>query len=403
MNTLCIEAGVCETRGALKHKGRVREFFFAPALGDEELGNEFLPGDVYLGRVRTVSSAINGIFVDIGDRIDGFLPLKKSHKAVTEGQQIIVGIHRDAIGDKGCVLTTAWKKGQSQDGVTMIEQKVASAAVPCRLSRTRNGIEQIMARASGVFDQIIVDNRFALNAVRQWTKDEMPVEMVGDVFDQLEFEDLIEGALDRYVDLIGGGRLIIDETAGGCVIDVDAGSAAGRATKLVNDKINSSAVTAISLALSRRAIGGRVFIDFLPPSTPDVRKKLLAALQAEFSYFQGGRVGKLLADGVVDITMPKRSRSLLYRACEIAGDDWCRPGWQLSRSWAAKNAIHRLEAILRKSSTVRPHLYLHEELMEILNVNPQWRERLGSRYGARFLIETSNSLKPRSFDLVERG
>ena len=108
---LYIECGAAETRCALIIDDIVMRLWFAPARGDETLPRPAEAGDVYLGRVRTISKALNAAYVDIGEADDGFLQLKKGEKAPVEGARIIVSVKRPALGAKGSLLTLRTPSG----------------------------------------------------------------------------------------------------------------------------------------------------------------------------------------------------------------------------------------------------------------------------------------------------
>ncbi|MDG1995970.1 MAG: ribonuclease E/G [Emcibacteraceae bacterium] len=107
---IIINRSIGETRMALMDKGTVT---------DIRLYRDHEPsyvGAVYLGRVKKLSSELQAAFVELGNGMDGFLPLKnlpkergKKPKDLTtllhEGQSLIVQVTSDAAGDKSPKLT----------------------------------------------------------------------------------------------------------------------------------------------------------------------------------------------------------------------------------------------------------------------------------------------------------
>lgn len=79
-----------------------------------------LVGNIYKGRISDISRGLNAAFVDIGVGKEGFLSINDIHPGLLQnvgssprigdifspGQEILVQVSRDAIGDKGAMLTT---------------------------------------------------------------------------------------------------------------------------------------------------------------------------------------------------------------------------------------------------------------------------------------------------------
>ncbi|MBT6036165.1 MAG: ribonuclease E/G, partial [Kordiimonadaceae bacterium] len=107
---ILINSAIGETRMALLENGQVSEI---------RLFRDHHPsymGAVYLGRVSKLSSELQAAFIDLGNNISGFLPLKtlpkiigKKPKDLTsllhEGERIIVQVTADATAGKSLKLT----------------------------------------------------------------------------------------------------------------------------------------------------------------------------------------------------------------------------------------------------------------------------------------------------------
>lgn len=72
------------------------------------VGDTARAGDVILGRVKAVVPSIRGVFIDLGDQKDGFLPFpeKAQRSPFQEGEALIVQVRHEAMADKGARLTT---------------------------------------------------------------------------------------------------------------------------------------------------------------------------------------------------------------------------------------------------------------------------------------------------------
>jgi len=397
MKTLLIECGVAETRGALLDGGDVQAFFFAPARGDEHLPRPAKAGDIYFGRVRSIVKSIGGAFVDIGEAQDGFIPFTNKSSQPNEGASLITLVRRPALGGKGAVLSLDWQKDLKADEVQAVEARAANAKLGDCLNPCVDAALEIAK--CGVNAGVEIDSAEAAKTLKQtMLGDEINIGQ--DLFEHRTAEEALEAALQRDVLLPGGGRLIFDQTEGPCVIDIDAGDAVGATSTSINDKINSAAASHLHTALSQRAIGGRIIVDFLPPSSAAARKGLQTATKGIAQKF-GGRAGNLSKDGLFDMTLPRTKQSLLERATEPVGEDWPAPGRRLTLDWTAKEAIRKLERTLARMPSSRPRLIVSSALKSYLDDHGSWTARLIAKYSARFSIDEDKTLESRTYDLVE--
>jgi Rne/Rng family ribonuclease len=119
--------------------------------------------------------------------------------------------------------------------------------------------------------RIAVDSEALAGAVRGWLAESAPEwqgrverEPVGRArLDSNEVREEIEAALEREVPLVGGGALLIDETAALTAIDVDTDRGAnGYSAATTFAAVNREAAGAIARQIRLRNLGGRVAIDF---------------------------------------------------------------------------------------------------------------------------------------------
>lgn len=398
---ILIESGAAETRAALLFGDEPVRFWFGPARGDEALPRPAQSGDIVLGRVRTVSKTLRAAFVDIGEARDGFLPLAAGCQAV-EGAPVVVRVKRPALAAKGAVLSADWTRGLGRAAAKAAEEQAAAATPPVRLGAPRDAalLAFTRIRPPGFEGRVLASDaattRFLrAHGVEAETDDDR-------LFERFEVEEAIEAALQRTAALAGGARLVIDETEGLTVVDVDSGAAAEGATGRLDDKVNALAANALFRELSRRGIGGRVVVDFLPPSSENARKELLAALKRAREGVCSSRFGRLSADGLFDMTIPRETLSLLEQATEPVVAGLARAGRRHTLDWTGKAAIRALGRALAVRPRARPRLLAGAALANYLcKERPQWRERLAARHGARFEIHADDSLEERSFELAE--
>ncbi|MFN3959627.1 MAG: ribonuclease E/G [Parvularculaceae bacterium] len=389
---LFVACGAAETVAALVADGEIARFFFAPARGDETAPRRAETGDIVLGRIKASSPALGGVFIDIGSEQDGFAPLRRSATTAPEGATALFHVQRPAIGGKGAVLDPDWRRGLSPKR----QASMTLEGPPRLLSQTFDPVLLVVLRAADLGPaEIIVDQPDAAHALAY---DGVTASCDTGRVAALDLEGAIAAALESVVALGGGARMTIEETSGGCVVDVDAGPAA-EASRKPNDAVNRRAAGALFGELGRRGIGGRVIVDFLPPSSPAARKALAAELENNAAPFER-RLGKLAPDGLLDLTAPRRDFSLLERASAPASEGCIRAGRRLTLDWTARRAVAAIEGRLSRHPRLRVTLEAGAAIARYLADRPQWLGRLAERYGPRALIEATERPE-RTFDVRE--
>ena len=120
-----------ETRAALIERDRTIRFWFGPARGDEAADKSARTGRRFAGRIRSVNKSLNAAFVDIGDGLDSYLPIKKSNKEfIVEGALIEVTVKSPPRQNKGATLKFVDDKvaQRAQGRMTPIDDPVIEAA-----------------------------------------------------------------------------------------------------------------------------------------------------------------------------------------------------------------------------------------------------------------------------------
>jgi Ribonuclease G/E len=400
---LVIDCGAAETRAAFLVDDEPRHFWFGPARGDEALPRPPQSGDIFAGRVRSVAKPLNGAFVDIGAARDGFLPFKKNDRPPVEGAAIIVRIRRPQIDAKGAVLTLGWTENLSAEAAAILVAQAASIKIGALGEPADAAIQAFvdcgMPATSG--DRAIITNDPAAKRLIEENAS-MPVAIEDAPFKKFQLDQAIAEALEPCVTHDGGAALNFHETPAGALIDVDSARAAGGATGRLNDKINLAAAARVFPEISRRAIAGRVIVDFLPPSGAAARAKLAETVKENLKSVAGARFGKLAADGLCDFTIPRQRLSLLMGVTEPAGNGWPVEGRRFTLDHAAKSAIGVLECALATRPSATPRLIVARDIADyLLAKRPQWAERLNRKFGDRIRIEPDATREPRTYDLVE--
>lgn len=394
---LHIDCGAAETRAAIFEGDDIRRFWFGPAQGDERLPREVQPGDIFVGRIKTVSKALKGAFVDIGAARDGFLPVRKNDAAPIEGAKVIVKARRPALGGKGAVLTLDWACGLQSEEKSKIETMEVTARVGALTEPAGAALQAVMQNSAAGMDIVVNDvaAKLALDARN------VACAFAEDFSITRLIDEAIEQSLERTINLPHGARLHIHETEAGALFDVDLAAAADGMSGEANDKVNAAAARRAMTELSRRAIGGRVLIDFLPPSSPAARRSLADTLVGQLSKIDRARFGKLAPDGLCDFTTPRERLSLLEIATEPAGMKWPVDGRRLTLDWSAKAAVRSLESALRAFASQQIRLLVAPDIGAYLSgERPQWADRLAQKFGARFTIEVGAAMESRSHEVA---
>lgn len=393
-----IECGAAQTRAALFEGDEALKFWLSPARGDEAEPRAVEDGDVCLGRVTRVSKPLRGAFVDIGAEIEAFLPFAPKETPPPEGATEIFGVRRPPVSGKGAVLYRDWRKDASAAMRAEAEADAQDSKRPRRLGAFADAAVAIARKAAAFTDDIIIDGGDAALALAKAGFD--PVADERSIVDA-DLGGAIDEALQQDVALPGGARMRIEETEALVAVDIDMGSAAETNAALMNDAVNRAAAARLFRELSRRSVGGRIVVDFLPPGSPDKRRSFAEKLRtADLDLFPR-RGGKLAPDGLYDLTARRREVSLLHRATELAGAKWPQPGRRPTCDWRAKAAISQLEGWLRLAPSRFARLVASPDLAAYLSERPRWTSRLVERFGARFTIEEDPGLGERSFDVVE--
>jgi Ribonuclease G/E len=392
-----IECGSAETRAAVIDGGEFTYFWFGPARGDEHLPAPPQSGDIVLGRVKSISKALNGAFVDIGAARDGYLPLKKNEKSPVEGASIVAIVRRPPIGTKGAVLSLAWAKGLNPAAKAIVEEQSKTKSIGALGEASDAALSAFhqCARFAKASEVVVSDP--AAKAVLE--KHSIAVRIGGEL--SAKMDEAIVEALWRTMTRPHGALAHFHETEAGVLADIDSASAGEGATGSLNDKINLAAASRLPRELTRRGVGGRVIVDFLPPSGAAARAKLSETMKEWLSRIPRARYGKLSPDGLCDLTLPRERLSLLQIATEPFGSNWPVEGRRFTLDWSARSAVRALEKELVSRPSSRLRLLVGSEIGDYLStVRPQWSARLAQKYGARFAIEADRSMESRNHEVA---
>jgi ribonuclease G len=319
-----------ETRIALMERARLCELVVVDDLQPSRIG------EIYLGRVEKVLPQIQAAFVELGLDKAGFLGFAEASGVLREGDKILVQVMRDEFEDKGVKLTSrislagrfvvyvceqseikmsrrlvdgAEKERLSaflEDALGENEGLVVRSAargvdkedildevsalrktwseINARRKETKSSVKRLHCDLSPLLrllrdeatdiDHIVVND----HRVKQEIESYLPCHVdlyqgPEDLFEAQGIAEQIEVVLEPKVLLASGGSLIINETAGLVVIDVNSGSSSQKPLE-INLEAAREAVRQIRL----RNLSGLLVVDFLGMKKPAHRDAVLKAL-----------------------------------------------------------------------------------------------------------------------------
>jgi ribonuclease G len=289
---ILIHAGVGETRIATLEDGLLSRLQGESLLTEQ--GARI--GDIILGRVTRVMPAMQAAFVAIGTQPDGFLAFRDARslapqaadisRSVQEGQEILVRITREAVGEKGPRLAALLPDALPEK--ISIARK--SAKPPATLSREPDLIIRTLRDHAGEASRIVIDGATGFAAARDFCRAALPqiADRIalfagpGALFDTLEEE--IDGLSRPRVALASGAWIAIEPTEGFTAIDINSGSFAASASREETSfAVNLDAAREIGRQIALRDLGGLIVADFIQLAGADNHRKIRTALEASLA------------------------------------------------------------------------------------------------------------------------
>jgi ribonuclease G len=200
------------------------------------------------------------------------------------------------------------------------------------------------------------------------------------LFERYGVEDVIDGMLERRVDLPSGGYLMIDYAEALTVIDVNSGSFVGRGKQArLEDTItrtNLEAAEAVVNQLRLRDIGGIIVIDFIDMARARNRDAVLKTLRKALDEDRTKTyVVEISPLGLVEMTrqnVTEGVREIMTRPCPTCDGE----GVIRSEETIAIDVERRL----------RDHVKEHPEEAFLVQLNPRVTNEF-TQHGNRMLLE----------------
>src|SRR5580704_15811507 len=398
-----INAGAGEIRVAIVEDGRLQELFLERTIGLDDgplrkrgggRSGHSLIGHIILGRVQRVLPGMQAAFVDIGLDRSGFLGAREARcladlpgfdderapkigDCVREGEDIIVQVVKDPIGEKGArISANVTIPGRllvlvpNQAGIALSrriedeEERARLLALGEQMIAEANGASVpgagYIVRSAGIGASLAdfredaerLADALAFEAARTYCNRAMPdaasrIELFngpGVLFDLYDLEDDIDELLRPRVPLPSGGWITIEGTEALTAIDVNSGSfTASTGLEETSVKVNIEAADEIGRQLRLRGIGGLIVIDFIHLNDPDNIQSVLDVLAASLAKDRTPtQISAMSEFGLVEITR-KRLRDPLIKLMT----ECCRPchaiGRTRTRASVAMDVLRRVE------------------------------------------------------------
>ena len=340
-----LDAGVGETRGVVTLDGRPERLLLAR---DDDPACQALGAEV-IGRVRKLERTLALGFVDLGEGPDGVLNLRPEMGRLTEGQAVRVEVRSEARGGKGAAL-----------------RLIGEAEGPPRLATPAPSLEVELADLAPRFS--VVTGPEARRMV-----------------------DAAEAvALQTTFPLPGGGSLAIEPTRALTAVDVDVGERAGGDSKRAARAANLAALTLAARLLRLQGQGGLVVFDLAGRGHDG--PALIAAARAAFAADNPGvAFGPISRFGTLELTIPRRRRSLAERLLDAAG----RP--------TARTLAMRLVRALEQEALADPGARIAARAAPaVAEAATPYLKALTDRFGARLELAVDPALAPDAFEVKPR-
>ncbi len=322
-------------------------------------GEVFKEGAVIVGRVRRVAEGLGAAFIDIGDTVDGFLPLKKVPKkmgSLIEGQDIVVRITREKLDDKGATLSANVLHAMPEDSE---KQKVPYLLEepPVALSRAlmNSGVAPVRVWVN--------DARFRVEALKFVPETKVyQIDQHDDVDLLDKVDESIESLSGEKFPLVGGGVLTIERTKALTSIDVDTGTMKMGTKEELAFQVNMIAAEEIVRLCSLLNIGGSVIVDFVSMRAKARREQVVNYIKDLFLNSDPLKVEvlKMSRFGLLEFNREKTGKILLNHletpksvACNILLKLWrSKPGAHLHQVKCSPEVADILNARLTPSTAI---------------------------------------------------
>ncbi len=313
----------------------------------DNLIDEEHTSSIFLGKIKSISPGVEGYFLDIGLKKDGYLPYSESDKMYKVGDYVVVQIKKEPTKFKGAKLTTKLSfkgkyiiyyensnfikfshlfedgmKDYYLDNISKLLREnegiiIRTQAKNAKLEQIESEIEYFRKKLKCIKDisyksimtleprepyyismtkdywynleKVIVSDLEAYKKISDFVLSQgldINIELAIDVEKLENFFEIqknINRLLNKYVWLESGGFLVIEETEAMTTIDVNSGKNNCDCIESSSFSTNVEAALEIPKQMKLRNMGGIIMIDFIFMKDQKHRKEVLDILKEGFS------------------------------------------------------------------------------------------------------------------------
>jgi len=451
MKQLIVDYGLIYNRIALLNHSQLTEIYIENQL------DKSLVGNIYLGRVVNIVKSMSAVFVDIGEKKNAYMPLEPHIKS---GEELLVQIRRDAVGEKGATVTTDISlsghfmvllpnasshmiskkindKAKKQQLLDFLKVNLSDFGAVVRTEAVNASDEDILDEIESLkeiwrniskqtnrivsnrllfedytfetlinkeflsqVDEVVVNRKDVSKRLKHhqvtFYDDDYPI------FEAYKVESQIVSSLDREIKLHQGSFITIDETEALAAIDVNSGQFVGSSNKEQTFlQVNLAAAKEIARQIRLRNISGIIVIDFINMKDKTHYSDLISVLK---KYFKGDKchpqIHGLTALGLIEVTRKKNRKSLktqLVKTCEICHG----AGVVLSDDILVRRLVNKLELLKKHTNKNVFEVKVSQELNEILckriDKNTTYLDHMMSLLEVEIQIEVLDQLTGHNF------
>jgi ribonuclease G len=354
-----------EVRAALLENGVLQEVYV------ERAACRGLISNIYKGRVMRVLPGMQAAFIDIGLERTAFLHasdianvkpaedpehVPNIRELVREGDEIMVQVVKDPLGNKGARLTTyitlpsrhlvllprsntvgvsaRIEDEQERDRLradlryslklwAVVNEQCSKRSVKSLIHEDLSlPLRVLRDMVTADVERILVDSRDDFTAMQEFATTFLPdsgptiefYERRRPIFDLHGIEDEIRRSLERSIPLKSGGYLIFDQTEAMTTVDVNTGGYVGhRNLEETIYRTNLEAAVAIARQLRLRNLGGIIIIDFIDMEEADHRDNVLHVLEQSLARDHARhQITPVSPLGLVEMTRKRTRESLQH-------------------------------------------------------------------------------------------
>lgn len=451
MKQLIVDYGLLYNRIALLNRSQLTEIYIENQL------DKSLVGNIYLGRIVNIVKSMSAAFIDIGEKKNAYMPLIPGLKS---GEEILVQIRRDAVGDKGATVTTDLSlsghymvllpkgnhhmiskkitdKERKSDLLNLLKSNLKEYGSVVRTEALKasdddilNEIEVLKGKWMDIskqtnrilsnrlvyedytfealikkeylsqVDEVVINNKEVSKRLKHdrvvYHDDDYPI------FETYKVETQLNSTLDREIKLHQGSFITIDETEALTAIDVNSGQYVGSSNKEQTFfQVNLAAAKEIAKQIRLRNISGIIVIDFINMKDESHYSDLMTILKKHFRSDKcHPQIHGITALGLIEVTRKKNRKSLktqLVKPCEVCHGS----GVVLSDDIIVRKLMTKLELLKKHTDKVSYDIKVSKALADILlkkiDKEVTYLEHMMSLLGVTIYVESSESLSGHEF------